>query len=65
MGKKGGGNKDEGLYFELPVQLISVFDKKKKKREGEGCFLQKHKGDANNVEEDQRPIMVKSWHNGL
>lgn len=30
MGKKGGGNKNEGLYFELPVQLISGFFKKKK-----------------------------------
>lgn len=31
MGKIGGGNKDESFYFELLVQLISVFVKKKKK----------------------------------
>lgn len=31
MGKKGGGNKDEGLYFELPVQLISGFLERRKK----------------------------------
>lgn len=30
--KKGGRNKDEGLYFELPVQLISGVFKKKKER---------------------------------
>lgn len=54
MGKIGGGNKDESFYFELLVQLISVFVKKKKKREEKGCLLQKCKGDANNVEEDQK-----------
>jgi len=32
VGKKAGGNKDESLYFELLVKLISVFIKKKKKR---------------------------------